>query len=102
MNPYFVTHGDDWGVLVIAHNWRAARDLGYLEIKSMLEPAEPVEWTDIRCRRIRPPEHALAQANQAKLARGEAHAVSVWDRCPWHGEEVNEAGRCARCPGKEA
>lgn len=82
--------------LVIAHNTREAKKIGWPEVCLW-----GAEYTDVRVRLLRD-DHVLALADQAKLAAGEPHVVDspmVCDVCEFWGYAVDADGYCAYCDG---
>ncbi len=84
----------DGAILIVAKNSRAARKLAW-------RSGEYDGWTDLAVRLIRD-GHALALADQIKLAAGVEHVIAeplACESCHEWGHGVDEGGFCLRCGG---
>ena len=103
LKPYMGYSGspEEYGArLIFAHNAREAKKIGFGTVREWTES----EWVDMRVKWLRKSPWLYNDADQGKLAKGEAHVIDHPTHCKiceeW-GQELDCEGICSNCNNNE-
>jgi hypothetical protein len=86
---------EEGACLIFAHTAKEARKLAHRVMLGWFDG----EWIDTAVRRLRGKPWLMLEADMAKLAEDEPHAIECPTTCPTCGQWGHEqiAGRCSNC-----